>query len=140
VEAVPATEEERVLESTKVTVGERLKVEGRRRTLSNDQAPPSREELEDGMETPQEQQPVRRQSGNEESGRPIRDNMDVEGGTLEWSRGGKEEGRLAPRDGMQKKATATGPKRPPKLGIDRQDDTPPVRRRSTSRTTGITSS
>jgi len=62
------------------------------------------------MEKPQERQPVRRQPGNEENGRPIRDNMDVEGGTLEWSTGGKEEGRLALRVGMQKTATATSPK------------------------------
>ena len=31
------------------------------------------------MDTPQEQQPVRRQLGNEESGWPIRDNIDVDG-------------------------------------------------------------
>jgi len=79
------------------------------------------------------------QPGNDESGRPIRDNMDVEGGTLEWSLGGKTEGRLAPQDGMQKTATATSPKKPPKLKIDKEDDTPPLRRRSRSRTTGITS-
>jgi len=64
------------------------------------------------METPQEQQPVRQQLGNEENGRPIRDNMDVAGGTLEWSTSGKEEGGLAPRDGMQKTATVPSPKRP----------------------------
>jgi len=46
--------------------------------------------LEDRMVTPQEQQPVRRQPGNEESGRPIRDNMDVERGILELSTGGNK--------------------------------------------------
>jgi len=91
------------------------------------------------METSQEQQPVTRQPGNEEYGRPIRDNMDVEGVTLEWTIGGTEEGRLVPQDGMQETATATSPKRPPKLKIDRKDETPPVRRRSRSKTTGITS-
>ena len=65
--------------------------------------------------------------------------MDVEGGSLGWSTGGKEEGRLAPRDGMKERATATSPKRPKQLEIDIQDDTPPVRRRSRSRTTEITS-
>jgi len=100
--AAPAMEEERVLESTTDTAGERPHVEERRRTLSNDHAPPSREGLEDRIEIPQEQQPVRRQSGNEESGRPIEENMDVEGGTLEWSTGGKVEGRLNPRDWVQK--------------------------------------
>jgi len=58
--------------------------------------PPSWEGFENRMDTPQEQQPVRRQPGKKESGRPNRDNMDAEGGTLEWSTGGKEEGRLAP--------------------------------------------
>ena len=91
-------EEEGVLEPTTDTAGERPHVEGRRRTLSNDNAPPSWEGLEDRMETPQEQQPVMRQPGNEESGRLTRDNMDVEGCTLEWSTGRKEEGRLAPRN------------------------------------------
>ena len=64
------------------------------------------------METPQQQQPVRRQPSNEESGRPIRYNMDAKGGTFEWSTGGKEEGPLAPRDGILKKATATSLNRP----------------------------
>ena len=91
------------------------------------------------METSQEQQPVRRQPDNEECGRPVRDNMDVEGVTLEWSIGGKEEVRLAPQDRMQKTAKATSPERPKKLKIDRQDETPPVRRRSRSKTKGITS-
>jgi len=91
------------------------------------------------METSQEQQPVRQQPGNEENGRPIRDNMDVEGVTLDCSIGGTEEGRLAPQDGMQETATATSPKRPKKLKIDRKDETPSVRRRSRSKTTGITS-
>jgi hypothetical protein len=87
----------------------------------------------------QEKPPVRWQPVNEERGRPIRDNTDVEGGTLGWSTGGKEKGRLSPRDEMQETATATSPKRPQKLKIDIQDDTPPVRRRSISRTTEITS-
>jgi len=76
-------EEERVLETTTVTGGERPQVEGRRRTFSNDHAPPSPEGLKDRMETPQEHQPVWRQPGNEKSGRPIRDNMAVEGAL--WS-------------------------------------------------------
>jgi len=58
------------------------------------------------METPQEQQP-----GNEESGRPIRNNTDVEGGTLQWSTGGKE-GCLGPRDGKQRKLRRRFPKGP----------------------------
>ena len=139
VEAIPIKEEERVLEPTMDTAGERPHVEGRRRTLSNDHAPPSWERLEGRMETSQEQQPVRRQPDNEECGRPVRDNMDVEGVTLEWSIGGKEEVRLAPQDRMQKTAKATSPERPKKLKIDRQDETPPVRRRSRSKTKGITS-
>jgi len=138
-EVAPAMVEERVLGPATVTAGEGQQVEVRRRTLSNDYAPPSREGLEDRMETPLEQQPVRRQPGNEKSGRPIRDNVDLEGSTLEWSTGGKEEGRPAPRDGMQKTATATSSKRPKKLNIDREDDTPTERRRSRRRTTGITS-
>ena len=77
-------EEERVLETTTVTGGERPQVEGRRRTLSNDHAPQSRKGLDNRMETPKVQQRVRRKPGNEESGRPIRDNMDVEGGALDW--------------------------------------------------------
>ena len=112
VEPAPTMEEERVLEPTTDTAGERPHVEGRRRTLSNDHATPSWEGLEDRMETPQEQQPVRLQPGNEESGLPIRDNMDDEGGTLEWSTGGKEEVHLGSREGVQKTATATSPKRP----------------------------
>jgi len=116
-----------------------IHVEGKRRTLNNDHTPPSWEGLEDRMETPQEQQPVRRQPDSEESGRPIRDNVDVEGGTLEWSIGGKEEGCPAPQDGMQNTNTATSVKRPQKLKIDRHDDNPPVRRQSRSRTMGITS-
>jgi len=43
VEAAAAMEEERVLEPTTVTGGKRPQVERRRRTLSNDHAPPSRE-------------------------------------------------------------------------------------------------
>jgi hypothetical protein len=46
------------------------------------------------METPQEKQPVRWKPDNVESGRPIRDNMDVERVTLEWNTGREEEGRL----------------------------------------------
>jgi len=42
------------------------------------------------METPQEQQPVRRQPGNEKSGRPIRDNMDMEGALRSGVKAGKE--------------------------------------------------
>ena len=79
-------EEDRELEHTTVTADERPQVKGRRRTLSNDHSPRSWERLEDRVETPQEQQPVRRQSGNEESGRPISENTDVEGGTLEWKK------------------------------------------------------
>ena len=60
VEGAPAIEEERVLEPTTDTAGERPHVEGRRRTLNNDHAPPSWEGLEGRMETTQEQQPVRR--------------------------------------------------------------------------------
>ena len=112
-------EEERVLEPTTDTTGERPYVEGRRRTLRKDYAPPSWEGQEDRMETSQEQQPVMRQPSNEENGRPIGGNMDAEGVTLEWSIGGTEEGRLAPQDGMQETATATSPKRPPKIE-DRQ--------------------
>jgi len=138
-EAALAMEEECVLEPTTDTAGERPHVEGRRRTLSNDYAPPSWEGLEDRMETCHEQQPVRRQPGNEENGRPIRDNMDVEGVTLEWSIGVIEEGRLAPQDGMEETATAISPKKPKNLKIDRKDETPPVRRRSRSKITGITS-
>jgi len=132
-------EEKRVLEPTTHTTVERQIVEGRRWTFSNDYAPPSWKGLEDRMETSHEQQPVRRQPGNEENGRLIRDNMDVEVVTLKWTIGGTEEGRLAPQDGMQQTATATSPKRPKKLKIDRKDETPPVRRRSRSKTTGITS-
>jgi hypothetical protein len=83
VEAAPAMEKERVLETTTDTAGERSHVEGRRRTLTNNHAPPSREGLGGRMKTPQEQQSVRRQPDNEESGRPIRVNMDVEGAL--WS-------------------------------------------------------
>jgi len=90
------------------------------------------------METSQEKQPVRWQPDNVESGRPIRDNMDIEGVTLEWNTG-REEGRLPPQDGTQETATVASPKRPKKLKIDKKDDTPPVRRRSRSKTTGITS-
>ena len=91
------------------------------------------------METPQEKQPVRWQPDNVESGRPIRYNMDVEGVTLEWNTGREEEGRLHLQDGTQERATTTSPKRHKKLKIDKNDDTPPVRRRSRSKTTGTTS-
>jgi hypothetical protein len=92
------------------------------------------------METPQEKQPVRWQPDNVESGRSIRDNMDVEGVTLEWNTGREEEGRLPPpQNGTQETATATRPKMPKKLKIDKKDDTPAVLRRSTANTTGITS-
>ena len=74
VEAALAMEEERVRESTTDTEGERPHVVGRRRTFSYENAPTSLEGLEDSMETPQEEQPVRRQHGNEQSGQ-----MDVEG-------------------------------------------------------------
>jgi len=138
-EAAPAMEEERVLEPTTDTAGERPNVEGRRRTICNNYAAPPWERLEDRMEKSRGQQPVRRQPGNEENGRPIRDNMDVEGVTLERSTGGTDEGRLAPQDRMQETATANSPRRPKKLKIGRKDETPPVRRRSRSRITGITS-
>ena len=133
-EAVPVMEEERILEPTTDTSGEQLHVLGRRRTLSNEYAPPSWEGLADRLETSEEQQPVMRQPGNEENGRPTRDKMDVEGVTLLWSIGGTEEGCPAPQDGMQETATATSPKRPKKLKINRKDETPPVRRRSRSKT------
>jgi len=100
VEAAPEMEE-RVLEPTTVTADERPQVEGRRRTLSNDHALPFWEGLRDRMETPQEQQPARRQPGKEESGRPIRDKLDMEGVILEWCTGGKE-GRLAPETGCKR--------------------------------------
>jgi hypothetical protein len=67
------------------------------------------------METPQVQKPVRWHPGNEESGRPIRDNMDVEGVSLEWNIGEEKEDRLPPQDGKQESATATSPKRLKKL-------------------------
>ena len=54
------------------------------------------------MEAPQVQQTVRRKPGNEESGRPVRDKVDVEGSTLEWSKCGKEEGRQVTRNGIKK--------------------------------------
>ena len=60
VETASAMEEERVLEPKMDTAGERPQVDRKRRTLSNAYAPPSRERLEDRMETPQEQQLVRR--------------------------------------------------------------------------------
>ena len=82
VEAAPAMEEEQVLEPTTDKEVERPHAEGRRRNFSNDHDPPSWEGLEGRMETLQEQQTLRRQTGNEESGRPIRDKMDVEGVTL----------------------------------------------------------
>jgi len=89
-EAAPAMEEERVLEPTTDPAGERAQVEGRRRTVCNDHALLFREGLEDRTETPQEQQPVRRQPGNEESGRPITDNMDVEGALWNGVQAGKK--------------------------------------------------
>jgi hypothetical protein len=48
------------------------------------------------METHQEEQPMRWQPGNEDRGRPISDNMDVEGVNYEWNIGGEEEGRPPP--------------------------------------------
>jgi hypothetical protein len=55
------------------------------------------------METPQVKQPVRWQSDNVESGRPIRDNMDVEGVTLEWNTGsyGDESQKAQKKLGVQ---------------------------------------
>jgi len=105
-------EEERVLEPTTDTAGERPHVEGRRQTFSNDHAPPSWVGLVDRMETPQEQQPVRRQPGNEESGQHIRDSMDVEGGILEWSTGRKEEDHLALGTGCKRQLHRPVPKGP----------------------------
>ena len=104
VEVAPAMQEERVLEPTKDTAGKRPYVEGRRRPLSNDHPPQSWERLEDRMETPQEKQPVRWQPDNEESGRPIGDNMNVKTVTVEWNVGGEEEGRLTspPRTGCKR--------------------------------------
>jgi hypothetical protein len=134
-------EEEPVLEPTTDTAGKLPDVERRRRTLNNDHPPPSWEELEDRMETPEEKQPVRWQPDNVESGWPVRDNMDVEGVILEWNIGVEEEGRLPPpllRTGRKRQLRRRVPKGPQKL-IDKKDDTPPVRRRSRSKTTGITS-
>jgi hypothetical protein len=139
VEAASTMEDEPVLEPTTDTAGKLPHVERRRRTLNNDHPPPSWEELEDRMETPQEKEPVRWQTDNVESGRPIRDNMDVEGVTLEWNTGREEEGRLHLQDGTQERATTTRPKRHQKLKKNKNDDTPPVRRRSRSKTTGTTS-
>jgi len=82
VKAAPEMEEERVLEPETDPAGKRPQVEGRRRTRSNGHAPPSQDGLGDRIEEPQETPPVRLKPGNEESGRPIRDNMDVEGGSL----------------------------------------------------------
>jgi hypothetical protein len=50
------------------------------------------------MEIPQEKQKWRWQPGNEESGQHIRDNMEVEGVTLECNIG-REDSRLALRTG-----------------------------------------
>jgi len=138
VEAAPAMEEEPVLEPTTDKAGKLPHGERRRWTLNNDHPPPSWEEPEDKMEAPQETQPVRCQPDNMESGRPIRDNMDVEGVTLEWNTS-REEGRLPPQDGTKETATATSPKSAQNLKIDKKDDTPPVRRRSRSKTTDNTS-
>ena len=103
-------EEERVLEPTTDTAGKLLHVGRRLRTLNNDHPPPSWEELEDRMETPQEKQPVRWQPDNMYSGRPIRDNMDVEGVTLDWNTGREEEGRLPPRTGRKRQLRRRVPK------------------------------
>ena len=110
VEAATAMEEEPVLETTTDTAGKLPHVERRRRTLNNDHPQPSWEELEDRMETPQEKQPVRWQPDNVESGRPIRNNMDVEGVTLEWNTDRKEEGRLPPRTGRKSQLRRRVPK------------------------------
>jgi hypothetical protein len=115
--AAPAMEEERVLEPTTDTAGKLPHVERRRRTLNNDHPPSSWEELEDRMETPQEKQSVKWQHDYVEGGRPIRDNTNVEGVTLEWNTGREEEVRLPPQDGTQETATATSPERPKKLKI-----------------------
>ena len=66
-EASPAMEGERLLESTTDTADERPQVEGRRRTVSDDQAPnvPGGAGGQDGDTS--KQQPVRRQPSNEES-------------------------------------------------------------------------
>jgi len=75
----PAIEEKRVLEPAEDTEGDVPQVEGRRRTLSTDHTPPPREGMETRTETSHEQQPVRRQPGCEETGRTIRENMDLDG-------------------------------------------------------------
>ena len=102
-------EEERVLELTTDTLGERPPVEGRRRTLSDDHAQPPWEGLEDRMETPQEQQTVRQQHGNEESGVPIRD-MELEG--AHWS--GPQAGKVIqhPGTGWKRQLRRPVPKGP----------------------------
>ena len=89
-------DEEWKLESTTDTACKLPHVERRQRTLNNDHSPPPWEELEDRMETPQEKQPVRWKSDNEESGRPFRDNIVVEGVNLEWNIGGEKEDRVPP--------------------------------------------
>ena len=111
-EAAPAMEEERVVEPTTDTAGKLPHGERRRRTPNNDHPPPSWKELGDRMETPQEKQPVRWQPDNVESGRSIRDNMDLEGVTLEWNTGREEEGRLPPRTGGKRQLRRLVPKGP----------------------------
>ena len=115
-------DEEWKLESTTDTACKLPHVERRQRTLNNDHSPPPWEELEDRMETPQEKEPVRWKSDNEESGRPFRDNIVVEGVNLEWNIGGEKEDRLPPRTGCKRQLRRRVPKGP-------------KNRRSTKRTT-----
>jgi len=68
------------------------------------------------MQTLQEQQPVRRQAGNEESGRPIR--VDVEGAL--WS--GLQASSIPGRD--KKDSYGDQFQKAPKFKIDRQETIP----------------
>ena len=138
VEFTSAMEEERLMENATETEGERPHVEGRRRRHSNRQPPPSQEMLEDRREEHPEKPPVGWQPGNEEHGRSISDKKEIDEGTLGWRNGGTEDGP-APQDGTPETVTATSPKRHKKLKINIQDDPPPVRRRSRSKTAGNTS-
>ena len=121
-------------EPTKDTAAD-ITQDRKRQKLSADHAPQPREGMEARTEIYDEQQPVRRQPSGGERRQNIRENMDLEGGKLEWSTSGTE-GQPVAGDGMQKTSAATSPKGPKKLKIDRK--MPPVRRQGRFITTGTT--
>jgi hypothetical protein len=98
--------------------------DGRLRTRSADHAKPTKKCMEARTDIFEDQKPVRQQPGGGERRQTTRENMDMEEGTMGWSKSGNERTCDRGRDAKMA-ATVSLKKQKKKLKIDRHEETPP---------------